>query len=109
MAFLDNTGLERLWQHICDKFSTQESIAATQYENILDNSCFWRAVKRREDFQSSTSITIHQGSGSASGGSGGSGGGSAGGGGSTSAGATTSVSSMSYKFDRWRVSSSITQ
>lgn len=29
MAFLDNTGLERLWTHICAKFSTKDEVATT--------------------------------------------------------------------------------
>ena len=71
MAFLDNTGLARLWNHIEARF----------VENVLDNSNFAKLVTYRATFAGLT------GSGS--------------GGGATSG--------TTFKFDRWRSSSGVTE
>ena len=70
MAFLDNTGLERLWQHIIARFANREDLEIMREGNILDNSNFLTPIRQREDFRRSGSITITMGgtSGGASGG-----------------------------------------
>lgn len=94
MAFLDNTGLTRLWEHIVARFANREELEVLQGNNLLDNSNFVRAVRQREDYSRGSSIIVGTGSSS----------GSASGGGSTS----TSSHTMPYLIDRWRASSSVT-
>lgn len=50
MAFLDNTGLERLWQHICAKFANREDVHQLQHPNILDNSNFTKLITYRANY-----------------------------------------------------------
>lgn len=93
MAFLDNTGLARLWEHIVARFANREDVEIiSKSVNILDNSNFAKAIIRRSDFARSSNIIIDTGG---SGGSYGSAGGS-------------TTNTMRYIIDRWRTSSSIT-
>lgn len=93
MAFLDNTGLARLWQHIVARFANREDVEIIgKSANILDNSNFTYAVIRRSNFARSGHIII---SGSSSGS------------GSGSAGGSTNTS-MRYIIDRWKTSNNIT-
>ena len=55
MAFLDNTGLERLWQHICAKFANREDVYQLQHPNILDNSNFAKLITYRASYPVSKS------------------------------------------------------
>jgi hypothetical protein len=54
MAFLDNTGLERLWQHIVARFVTRdEAQTLTPPENLLDNSNFTNLITYRSEYEES--------------------------------------------------------
>lgn len=82
MAFLDNTGLERVWSHIIQKIQQSQTETISVTDNILDNSNFQKLITyragyvetieqsgelaRHRDFdrwETSTNITEYQGHG----------------------------------------------